>query len=125
MVLALRSSSSYAADLPPTMSRTPANRSRKILAPRIASPLTSPRYWVITRPSRLGVVTTSIEGFPVEDESNLSLRGRAASRRFGTGSLTRSGQEHPAPNDGHGLDERTKHVHCPTDHLIPLQQSPL
>src|ERR671915_228394 len=53
---ALRNSSSYAPERPPTMSRTPANRSRTMLAPRIASPVTTPRYSVIARPSTPGVV---------------------------------------------------------------------
>ena len=47
IVRALASSCSYAPERPPTMSRIPANRSLKIFAPRIASPVTRPRYSAI------------------------------------------------------------------------------
>src|SRR5688500_13376103 len=42
------------------MSRIPAKRSLNTFAPRIASPLTIPGYFVMRRPSRLGVVTVSM-----------------------------------------------------------------
>src|SRR5687767_10153603 len=42
------------------MSRMPAKKSLKMLAPRMASPLTRPRYRLMRRPSMDGVVTTSI-----------------------------------------------------------------
>ena len=46
------------AGAPPTTSRTEAKKSRTTLAPRITSPVTSPRYSVMRRPSTLGVVVT-------------------------------------------------------------------
>src|SRR5687767_7322690 len=42
------------------MSRIPAKTSLKILAPRMASPLTSPKVFVIREPETVGVVTTSM-----------------------------------------------------------------
>src|SRR5918996_5247960 len=42
------------------MSRMPANTSLNTLAPRIASPVTIPRYSVVARPSTDGVVVTII-----------------------------------------------------------------
>src|SRR5688572_15705314 len=42
------------------MSRMPAKKSRKMLAPRIASPMTRPRYSRTRRPSTLVVVVQSI-----------------------------------------------------------------
>src|SRR3954453_17178803 len=93
------------------MSRMPANRSRKMFAPRIASPLTSPRYWVITRPSRLGVVTTSMR-LP------FLLRLTNSGRR-------RIRQQHPASKNRRGVQQHPAEVNRPPDRLIPLQQAPL
>src|SRR3990172_5236974 len=41
-----------------------ANRSRKMLAPRMASPVTIPKYSAISAPSMLGVVVTSMMDLP-------------------------------------------------------------
>jgi len=65
MSLALRSSASYAADRPPTISRTDAKKSRKMFAPRMASPETSPKYLTAFFPSILGVVDRIITPLPL------------------------------------------------------------
>src|SRR5690606_7835800 len=73
------------------MSRIPAKKSRKMFAPRIASPLTSPRYCAIFRPSIKSVVTTSMTAPRLEhprprprrsttrSRGSCSARGRATS----------------------------------------------
>ena len=55
-VFGLASSASYAADRPPTISRIDAKKSRKMFAPRMASPETNPKHLTAFFPSILGVV---------------------------------------------------------------------
>ena len=50
---------SYAPERPPTMSRIPAKKSRKMFAPRIASPVTTPQYSVMVCPSGLALLKTA------------------------------------------------------------------
>ncbi len=45
---------------PPITSRMPARKSRNTFAPRMASPLTRPRYFTMRWPSRPGVVVISM-----------------------------------------------------------------
>src|SRR5262245_3650084 len=66
------SSFSYVADRPPTMWRMPANTSLNTFAPRMASPVTMPRYFVIRRPSIPGVVVVSMVPFSTNIVTALS-----------------------------------------------------
>src|SRR5690606_11273018 len=91
---AFRSSCSYAAERPPTMSRMLANRSLKMFAPRIASPLTMPSVSAISRPGTFGVVTTSISSL-----LNAMPQHHAAAREYSGPSAA-----------GNDLDLATEHA---------------
>src|SRR3546814_16842180 len=59
--------SSYLPERPPTMSVMLANRSRKMLAPTMTSPVTMPRYSRTGRPSTVVVVVLNMTGLPLMD----------------------------------------------------------
>src|SRR5262245_60456374 len=91
------SSRSYVAERPPTMSRMPANTSLNTFAPRMASPVTMPRYFVIRFPSIPGVVV-------------VSMLSHSSSPRDVPGDLVCGDSKHaPRREDERQGDER--HVH--------------
>src|SRR5512134_153940 len=95
----------------------PAKMSLKMLAPRMASPLTRPRYWRIGWPSTVGVVTMSIGGPPLDVEK----RGATSSRpHLELGAASRGDPDPPllyvpAAAAGAGRPAELTHQHHPTD----------
>src|SRR2546427_13049167 len=124
MSLALRSSASYAADRPPTISRTDAKKSRKMFAPRMASPETSPKYLTAFFPSILGVVDRII--LPSRRTPHTLTIGRnlQAFRRIPRSRAGCSKRPDFSPSRPQRLFHPPalslpRHTHCPGTRLVP------